>query len=240
MQGWDDSGLLGVAFHPGFVTNRFMFCWYTWVTPGTVLGNQNTRPPTSTPNRMRLARFTLDANNVVVPGTETVFINQDAQTVWHEGGGLFFGDDGYLYLTIGDDSIGSNNHIITQSLFSGVIRIDVDRRGGSISHAIPKQPVNGVTTNYFVPNDNPSAGQADVLEEFTSIETSSSRRTSAGNISSATMVPSASGCWMNPPSRRRKSSSPPCRQGRDRIRAMTTWASPASASMRTVKSTCAR
>ena len=65
-QGWDDSGLLGVAFHPGFTTNRYMFVWYNWVTPGTVQGNPNTRPPTSTPNRDRLSRFTLNAPSGVV------------------------------------------------------------------------------------------------------------------------------------------------------------------------------
>ena len=32
-QGWDDSGLLGVAFHPGFATNHFVFVYYTWVRP---------------------------------------------------------------------------------------------------------------------------------------------------------------------------------------------------------------
>ena len=37
-QGWDDSGLLGIAFHPGFATNHFMFVYYTWVKPGTVAG----------------------------------------------------------------------------------------------------------------------------------------------------------------------------------------------------------
>ena len=35
-QGWDDSGLLGIAFHPGFATNHFLFVYYTWVEPGTV------------------------------------------------------------------------------------------------------------------------------------------------------------------------------------------------------------
>ena len=35
-QGWDDSGLLNLAFHPGFDTNRYVFLYYTWVTPGTV------------------------------------------------------------------------------------------------------------------------------------------------------------------------------------------------------------
>ena len=39
-QGWDDSGLLGVAFHPGFATNHFMFVYYTWVKPGTVAGDR--------------------------------------------------------------------------------------------------------------------------------------------------------------------------------------------------------
>src|SRR5687768_5669103 len=59
-QGWDDSGLLGVAFHPGFSTNRYMFVWYNWVTPGNVRGDPNTRPPTVLPNRDRLVRYTLD------------------------------------------------------------------------------------------------------------------------------------------------------------------------------------
>src|SRR5262245_56470522 len=165
-QGWDDSGLLGVAFHPGFVTNRYMFCWYTWVTPGTVLGNPTTRPPTDTPNRDRLARFTLDANGVAIPGSETVFIDQNSETVWHNGGGMFFGDDGFLYITNGDDARGANDQRINVSLHSGVLRLDVDRRGASISHPPPRQPMNGVTANYYIPNDNPFVGQAGVLEEF--------------------------------------------------------------------------
>src|SRR5262245_11826983 len=165
-QGWDDSGLLGVAFHPGFVTNRYMFVWYTWVTPGTVIGNANTRPPTGTPNRDRLSRFTLDANGVAIAGSETVFIDQNSGTVWHNGGGMFFGDDGFLYVTNGDDANGVNNQRINVSLHSGVLRIDVDQRGGSISHPIPRQPQNGVTANYYIPNNNPFVGQAGVLEEF--------------------------------------------------------------------------
>lgn len=30
-QGWDDSGLMGIAFHPDFATNRQIFVYYTWV-----------------------------------------------------------------------------------------------------------------------------------------------------------------------------------------------------------------
>ena len=165
-QGWDDSGLLGVAFHPGFTTNRYMFVWYNWVTLGTVIGNPNTRPPTSTPNRDRLSRFTLDANGVAMAGSETIFIDQNSQTVWHNGGGMFFGDDGFLYITNGDDAQGGNNQRINVSLHSGVLRIDVDRRGGSISHPPPRQPNGGTTANYYIPNDNPFVGQANVLEEF--------------------------------------------------------------------------
>ena len=36
-QGWMECGLLGLAFHPGFATNRFMFVYYNWVPPGTVV-----------------------------------------------------------------------------------------------------------------------------------------------------------------------------------------------------------
>jgi uncharacterized repeat protein (TIGR03806 family) len=168
-QGWDDSGLLGVAFHPGFATNHFIFVYYTWVKPGTVAGDPNTRPNPILPNTYhdRLERYTLDENGVAIPSSETILMDQTDQTVWHHGGGMFFHpQNGFLYLTIGDNSVGDNDQIINKSLFSGVLRIDVDCRGGNISHPISRQPLNGHTANYFIPNDNPFVGQSNVLEEF--------------------------------------------------------------------------
>lgn len=168
-QGWDDSGLLNLAFHPGFVTNRYMFIYYTWVTPGTVVGNPNTRPPHFVANKYhdRLSRFTLNAAGTTSTNTELVFVDQTGNDTWHNGSGLFFHPtNGFLYWTDGDDENGANHQIITNKLFSGVFRIDVDQRGGSISHPIPRQPVLGTTANYYIPNDNPFVGQPNVLEEF--------------------------------------------------------------------------
>ena len=168
-QGWDDSGLLGVAFHPGFATNHFVFVWYTYVKPGTVVGSPTTRPNPVLPDTYhdRLSRFTLDDQGVAIPGSETVFVDLTDQTVWHHGGGMFFHPvNGFLYWTDGDNSVGDNDQIINKSHYSGVFRVDVDRRGGNISHAPPRQPLNGVTAHYYIPNDNPFVGQSNVLEEF--------------------------------------------------------------------------
>jgi uncharacterized repeat protein (TIGR03806 family) len=175
-QGWDDSGLLGVAFHPGFATNHFMFAFYTWVKPGTVAGDANTRPNPTVPNQYhdRLSRFTLDNNGVAIAGSEQVLIDLTDQTIWHHGGGIFFHPkDGFLYLTIGDNSVSDNDQVINKSLFGGVVRIDVDCRGGDISHPIRRQPLNGFTANYYIPNDNPFVGltnsydgETNCLEEF--------------------------------------------------------------------------
>src|SRR6185369_16614744 len=168
-QGWDDSGLLGVAFHPGFATNHFVFIFYTWVKPGPVVGDPLTRPNPTLAGvyHDRLSRFTLDKNGVAIPGSETVLIDLADQTVWRHGGDMFFHpQNGFLYLAIGDNSIGENNQVLDKSLFSGVLRIDVDCRGGQSSHPIRRQPLNGITTNYFIPNDNPFVGQSNALEEF--------------------------------------------------------------------------
>ncbi len=140
-QGWDDSGLMGIAFHPDFLNNRYLFVYYTYVTPGTVQGNPTTRPPTNLANRDRLSRFTVNANGTVNPASETVFIDQVSGSVWHNGGGMFFHPtNGFLYLTNGDDANGGNSQRINVSLHSGVLRLDVDQRGGAISHPIPRQP----------------------------------------------------------------------------------------------------
>jgi|GEM_PF-1311032 len=175
-QGWDDSGLLGVAFHPNFVSNKHMYVWYAYTTPGAVLGNMNQRPPTQTPNRNRLSRFTLDADGIAIPGSELVVIDQLANAVWHKGGGMFFHpDDGFLYITVGDDTVINNAQTITQSLFGGVLRIDVDRRGGVISKAPTREPLNAQTLSlpgaphYFIPLDNPFVGRPGACEELFAI-----------------------------------------------------------------------
>jgi len=134
-----------------------------------VVGSPTTRPNPVLPDTYhdRLSRFTLDEQGVAIPGSETVFVDLTDQTVWHHGGGMFFHPiNGFLYWTDGDNSVGDNDQIINKSLYSGVFRVDVDCRGGSISHAPPRQPLNGVTAHYFIPNDNPFVGQSNVLEEF--------------------------------------------------------------------------
>lgn len=168
-QGWDDSGLLGIAFHPGFATNHFLFVYYTWVAPGTVTGSPTSRPVPNLPDIYydRLERYTLDADGVAISDSAKLFVDLTNQTVWHHGGGMFFHPaNGFLYWTDGDNSVGDNDQIIDHSLYSGVFRVDVDCRGGNISHAPPRQPANGFTANYFIPKDNPFVGQSNVLEEF--------------------------------------------------------------------------
>jgi uncharacterized repeat protein (TIGR03806 family) len=54
----------------------------------------------------------------------------------------------------------------------------VDCRGGNISHPPPRQPQNGVTANYFIPNDNPFVvAQASRLFDSNSLAGSKLQRT---------------------------------------------------------------
>src|SRR5690606_15682085 len=54
-------------------------------------------------------------------------------------------------------------------LWSGLLRIDVDCQGGSVSHPPPRKPSVGLADHYFIPNDNPFVGVPNALEEFYSI-----------------------------------------------------------------------
>lgn len=171
-QGWDDEGLLAVAFHPNFATNHYVYLWYNWVTPGTVVGSPTVRPANATSTHQRLARFTyVPATGLLDPASEYVVLDQIDHNTWHNGGGLFFHPvNGYLYLTNGNDANNANDQTITKSLFGCVIRIDVDKIGGSTSHAPIKRSTEEVGPNwpnaYYIPNDNPFVGVANALEEI--------------------------------------------------------------------------
>lgn len=173
-QGWDDSGLLGLAFHPEFglagSPNRgHVYAWYCHTDKPI---NTPRGRPFGPPKDMtdRLARFTVpDGKDEVDPASELVLIDQKDRHLWHNGGGMFFDEAGLLYVSLGDEGgdFGNENRV-DRSFFSGVLRIDVDQ-DPKRSHPIRKTPKNGTTDNYFVPNDNPWVGVPGALEEFWAI-----------------------------------------------------------------------
>lgn len=186
-----DSGLLGLALHPDFSNNGYFYVWYRY-SPNKSEGTQN---GSFKDGYMRLERFKLEYNNgqpfVDQSAPEHVLIQQYDTHDWHNGGDMFFGPDGFLYLSIGDEGAANDQlnttQMIDQWLFGGVLRMDVDMQGGDISKPITNQPINpsdppsgwpdSYTRNYYIPKDNPWVDAfPGVLEEFFSIGTRSPHR----------------------------------------------------------------
>lgn len=146
-----ERGLLSLAFHPNYATNRQFFVWYTL----------NTTTPAGTGLHDRLSRFTRSTNDATLAdsNSETAFITQFDEEGNHNGGTILFGNDGYLYLSLGDEGayfdLYQNSQRINKDFFSGVIRIDVDRKPANL--APNPHPAIGAGT-YFVPADNPFVG----------------------------------------------------------------------------------
>jgi glucose/arabinose dehydrogenase len=96
--------------------------------------------------------------------SEAVFIEQHDQAFNHQGSALRFGPDGYLYISLGDEG-GQNDQYengqnITKNFFSGILRIDVNRRSGSLEpNPHPAIPLHQGKARYAVPADNPFVHQ---------------------------------------------------------------------------------
>ena len=86
--GQDERGMLGVAVDPAFATNSYIYVYYSHSTNGSCFN--------------RVSRFTLDATNHVVSGSEKVLIDGIEGDGFHNGGDLVFGKDGDLYVSVGD------------------------------------------------------------------------------------------------------------------------------------------
>ena len=138
-----ECGLLGIAFHPQFARNRYFYITYTSGAFWEV--------------QLRLARFEVspDDPNTALPNSETPLYSLSDGDPWHEGGDLHFGPDGYLYVSVGDGGFTSQKaQRIDQDLFSGILRLDVDKRPGNLA----PNPHPSVTDNYAIPSDNPFVG----------------------------------------------------------------------------------
>ena len=159
-----EMGLLGLAFHPDYVTNGFFFTVYNVSAGGQSL--------------QRISRWH-DPNitdTVADPNSEEILIEMRNDAGNHNGGDLHFGPDGYLYASWGDegnqnDSL-NNSQFIDKDFWASITRIDVDLEpedytvadgtGSDDANVRPNDhaavKLHGGNPLYEVPADNPWVG----------------------------------------------------------------------------------
>ncbi len=150
----NESGLLGLAFHPGYATNRTFYVFYSV----KILGQLH----------QRLARVRATSQSLLLadPATHEVLISQPDDGANHNGGDLHFGPDGYLYVSLGDEGAANddfdNARWVDRDFHAALLRIDVDRKnvgqpGGSVEpnpHPAIVRDTQG-KARYAIPPDNP-------------------------------------------------------------------------------------
>lgn len=111
-----EGGLLGVALHPEFEHNNFLYLYMTSRNGGGLLN--------------RVERYQLVGNELT---DRQVVLSNIPGANYHDGGRLAFGPDGFLYITTGDagqESLSQN----TNSLAGKILRIADD---GSVPSGNP-------------------------------------------------------------------------------------------------------
>ena len=132
-----EQGLLGLAFHPQYATNRRFFVFYTRKPDGAI--------------RISEFRATSDPNLADHIERPLLTIPHPGQAN-HNGGMIAFGNDGLLYIAVGDGGSGNdppNNAQNLNVLLGKILRINVNTPSG-----------------YLIPASNPFAGATPGLDEI--------------------------------------------------------------------------
>jgi len=146
-----EEGMLSMVFDPGYKTNRYFYVFYMGQATNGTSGVHDI-----------LSRFQIASGNTNQGDstTETKLIAQYDRASNHNGGDIFFGPDGYLYISLGDEgnehNTFNNAQHIDENFFSGILRIDVHNLPGSLA---PNPSAEFASTmNYTIPPDNPFVG----------------------------------------------------------------------------------
>lgn len=81
-----ESGLHGITVHPKYPENHYVYIYYTYSEDGKIALN-------------RVSRFTFDEQGLK---DEQTIVDKIPGAIFHDGGRIKFGPDGYLYITTGD------------------------------------------------------------------------------------------------------------------------------------------
>lgn len=155
-KGMEERGLLGLALHPKFQSNRKFYVTYS--------SRRRESAPPKWDHTERISEFTASSDGASASlDTERVILEIDQPDWNHNSGRVAFGPDGYLYCTVGDGGAHNDVGDVTRgrghppegngqrldTLLGKVLRIDVD--GGN---------------PYRVPSDNPFASNKKGLPEI--------------------------------------------------------------------------
>ena len=132
-----EQGFLGIAFHPNFADNGYVYVHYTNLEGNTTIA--------------RFQRSDED-DNVADPDSEQILLTITQPSLYHQAGDLQFGPDGYLYVAIGDGGPPgdpNNNAQTRTNLLGTILRLDVN---------------NG--SPYAIPPDNPYVNNPGRMDEI--------------------------------------------------------------------------
>jgi glucose/arabinose dehydrogenase len=129
-----ERGLLGLAFHPQFHSNRRLFVNYTRRPDGATV----------------IAQYRVSATNPnLVESNETVLLVIPQPFENHNGGMIAFGPDNLLYIGMGDGGSANdpqNRAQNVEELLGKMLRINVDQAGDSTLYSSPvDNPFFGTT-----------------------------------------------------------------------------------------------
>jgi glucose/arabinose dehydrogenase len=138
--GYDERGLLSIAFHPNYTTNHRLYAFYS--------APLRAGAPVDYDHTNLVVELTASENGTSVdPATEKVILAIDNPYMNHNGGRVLFGPDGYLYETVGDGGGGNDvgrghnasvgNAQDLNSVHGKVLRLDIDRAGDNTNYSIP-------------------------------------------------------------------------------------------------------
>lgn len=153
---YDERGLLGLAFHPGYADNGRFFVYYS--------AEARQDAPEGWDHTSHISEFKVsDDPDRADPDSERIILSVDQPYSNHNGGQIGFGHDGYLYIPLGDggnggdvdasgDDLGrpeNGNAQTIETVLGSILRIDVD---------------NG--DPYAIPEDNVFAGDTAGADEI--------------------------------------------------------------------------
>lgn len=163
-----EGGLLGIAFHPDYATNGYVFLSYTTSDTPADLNGANFRSV--------IARYTANPQRTALDAsTELVLMTLAQPYDNHNGGNIAFGPDGFFYIGFGDGGGGGdpyNHGQDPKTLFGAMLRVDVN--------VSPSELISGL--RYKIPSANPFTGTPTCLDG------------SCPNQSNKTSVCTGSGC----------------------------------------------